>query len=226
MLPKVDRRGRATAGEPGQTRRTSTGTAAGTSQLQSRPWTVRPTVPRWASAPLTQSPAVPRESSRGGQGPCGWLCHFLQRVVVASSFIGNSNVFVTKTHPCSFLSHYSETANISGVHTSHCPSCFFLCLCPLLQQCFEPYTFEFSFYFGNWHLMGEITFPARDLDYLLWLLPCDLSSLTVLYSKSVCGLILTFMLVWFGLVVGWVFVFFFWGFFLFLCFLNLLKKRL
>lgn len=45
-LLKVGPRERATVGEPGQTQRTSIGTAGDTSQLLSRPWTVRRTVLR------------------------------------------------------------------------------------------------------------------------------------------------------------------------------------
>lgn len=55
VMLQVDRRGRATVGEPGRTQRTSIGTAAGTSRPPSRPWTVRPTVRRWARPALTRA---------------------------------------------------------------------------------------------------------------------------------------------------------------------------
>lgn len=186
---QVDRRGRATVGEPGRTRRTSIGTAAGTSRPPSRPWTVRPTVHRWAQPALTCVLCRARGAVWGALCLLG-DCRFLRRVV-ASSLVRGSNLhgWHKAAQPHSHFPPYLEIAKIYWVHMSHCSRYFFPCIYLIYSVAFLALPcLDFRF------TVGTVTSWVQVFLRFIILITASLSSRhlsppVVLGSGSVCALI-------------------------------------
>ena len=90
--------------------------------------------PQVSSPPWRPGPAAAGRGRGGRQARFRWSCCLPHGVSVASTCVGNSALSVTKeARLCSFPPRYVEAANISRVHTSHCSSCYSLCLSHLRQ---------------------------------------------------------------------------------------------
>ena len=160
-----------------------------------------------------------------GQAAQWWVVVPFPPEAHGSFLTGNSHLFVTKeTYLCNFLLRYLEIANISWVCPSHCSSCF----SPAAFWALHCSSFPF--------ILGTALDGLNHFSWLvilitvLWLLPWSFITNGPWFRVSMwLEFNLHVGLVWFGfgIFIFVVVVFLFLRVFcLFLCFLNLLKKRL